>query len=72
MVPSAAAADRMARMCGARHAELVGAGCDPPVALDRVCDCFAAALGEIDRPYDDRDLMFAARLREVAESEGKS
>ena len=61
----------MAAMCGERHDLLVTEGCDPGVAEDRVFDCFRAALGEVERPYDGRDMMFCARLREVAERKGQ-
>ena len=71
-LPSPGAVDEMARMCGERHGELVSGGCDPGVAEDRVFDCLRAAIGEIDRPYDERDMMFCARLRGVAEREGVS
>ena len=64
--PSPSAVDAMASMCGGRHAELVASGCSADVALDRVWDCFRAAVGEIERPYDDRDLFFTATLREAA------
>ena len=70
-LPSAGAVDEMAAMCGERHAQLVSEGCDPGVAEDRVFDCFRAALGEVDGPYDGRDEMFCARLREVSERKGQ-
>lgn len=52
--------------CEERYDQLVSDGTDEDVAADRTYDALRAALGEIDRPFDGRDMLFANQLRTIA------
>lgn len=54
-------------LCGERHASLVSQGCDPEVAMLRVCDCYEALFEEGRECVDARDRLFARELRDRLE-----